>query len=73
MAESYPVSAVNDADVILALRDALEAIRQLTYQPYLKGTDIQRPATVKEKLDAWAKIQSIAAGALRDTYIEEGT
>lgn len=59
---------VNDADVILILRDALEDIRKLTAEPYINGK--QRPSTLNEKLDAWANIQAIAARALRETDVE---
>lgn len=61
---------MEDAEKIKLLRDALEEIRELTCQPYVvKGQPKfgQRPATMQEKLDAWANIQSVAARTLRET------
>jgi hypothetical protein len=52
---------------VLILCQALEEIRQLTFEPYCKNSPTgQRPATLQEKLDAWAKIQATAARALRE-------
>lgn len=55
---------------IRALSEALEQIRELTFQPYYKNSPTeQRPATPLEKKDAWSRIQATAAGALR--YVED--
>ncbi len=61
---------MGDAERIKILRDALEEVRKLTYQPYVRGNpDNQRPPTMGEKILAWAQIQSVAARALRDTDV----
>ena len=54
-------------DKVEILRKALEYIRELTYDTYIRALDKERPSTPEEKLWAWAKIQSVTMTALRET------
>jgi hypothetical protein len=58
---------MSDAEKIEMLSDALEAIREATFKPY-QPPDYRAnfPTPMDVKIAAWAKIQSIAARALRD-------
>lgn len=62
---------MSDAEKIVMLTAALEDIRQETFKPYQPPDPRSYlPTPMDVKIAAWAKIQSIAARALRD--IEDG-
>lgn len=58
---------MSDAEKIEMLAAALEAIRQATFKPYQPPDPRSYlPTPMDVKIEAWARIQSIAARALRD-------
>lgn len=59
---------MTDAERIAMLSAALEEIRQETFHPYQPpDRRAYQPVPMEIKIAAWAKIQSIAARALRET------
>lgn len=59
---------MSDVEKIAMLMAALEEIRQETFHPYQPPHLLAyQPVPMDVKIAAWAKIQSIAARALRET------
>jgi hypothetical protein len=58
---------VSDAEKVQMLMSALEEIREATFKKYQTPHPLANmPTPMSEKLEAWARIQSIAARALRE-------